>query len=172
MRIFTFCHFKAGAKCFRNGSFVSKVEQSVWEVSRGILRLVSCPAGHQLVNSTGEGVFSQVNQFCKACSPGQYIVTQEDVDEYGSVESDVNGRVVEAEKVCNEFNRIRLIEFNAIGFDLIEFNSISFNQIQFNLISSGCCQGTGSITRGSLREGGHVVVMQMIIALVKRDNLA
>ena len=57
------------------------------------------------------------------------VVTQEDVDEYGSVKSAVNGRVVEAEKVCNEFNRIRLIEFNAIGFDLIEFNSISFNRI-------------------------------------------
>ena len=56
------------------------------------------------------------------------VVTQEDVDEYGSVESAVNGRV-EAEKVCNEFKRIRLIEFNAIGFDLIEFNSISFNRI-------------------------------------------
>ena len=59
------------------------------------------------------------------------LVTQEDVDEleYGSVKSAVNGWVVEAEKVCNEFNRIRLIEFNAIGFDLIEFNSISFNRI-------------------------------------------
>ena len=33
------------------------------------------------------------------------------------------------EKVCNELNRIHLIEFNAIGFDLIEFNSISFNRI-------------------------------------------
>ena len=58
------------------------------------------------------------------------VVTQEDVDEYGSVESAVNGRVVEAEKVCNELNRIRLIEFNAIGFDLIEFNSISFHRIR------------------------------------------
>ena len=57
------------------------------------------------------------------------VVTQDDVDEYGSVKSAVNGRVVGAEKVCNEFNRIRLIEFNAIGFDLIEFNSISFNRI-------------------------------------------
>ena len=57
------------------------------------------------------------------------VVTQEDVDEYGSVKSAVNGRVVEAEKVCNEFKRIRLIEFYAIGFDLIEFNSISFNRI-------------------------------------------
>ena len=57
------------------------------------------------------------------------VVTQEDVDEYGSVKSAVNGRVVEAEKVCNELNRLRLIEFNAIGFDLIEFNSKSFNQI-------------------------------------------
>ena len=42
----------------------------------------------------------------------------------------MNGRVVEAEKVCNELNRIRLIECNAIGFDLIEFNSISFNRIR------------------------------------------
>ena len=57
------------------------------------------------------------------------VVTQEDVHEYRSVESAVNGRVVEAEKVCNELNRIHLIEFNAIGFDLIEFNSISFNRI-------------------------------------------
>ena len=45
------------------------------------------------------------------------VVTQEDVDEYGSVESAVNGRLVKAEKVCNELNRIRLIEFNAM--DLI-----------------------------------------------------
>ena len=44
-------------------------------------------------------------------------VTQEDVDEYGSVKSAVSRRVVEAEKVCNELNRICLIEFNAI--DLI-----------------------------------------------------
>ena len=57
------------------------------------------------------------------------VETQDDVDEYASVKSAVNGRVVEAEKVCNEFNRICLIEFNAIGFDLIEFNSISFNRI-------------------------------------------
>ena len=57
------------------------------------------------------------------------VVTQEDVDEYGSVESAVNGRAVEAGKVCNEWNRIRLIEFNPIEFDLIEFNSISLNRI-------------------------------------------
>ena len=57
------------------------------------------------------------------------VVTQEDVDEYGSVKSALNGRVVEEEKVCNELNRISLTEFNAIGFDLIEFDSISFNRI-------------------------------------------
>ena len=62
------------------------------------------------------------------------VVTQEVVDEYGSVESAVKGRVVEEEKVCNELNRISLIEFNAIGFDsieliqshLVELISISF----------------------------------------------
>ena len=47
------------------------------------------------------------------------VVAQEDFDEYGSVKSAVNGRVVGAEKVCNELNRLRLIEFNAIGFVLI-----------------------------------------------------
>ena len=68
------------------------------------------------------------------------VVTQEDVDEYGSVEgleSSVNGRVVEEEKICNERNRIRLIEFNAIGFDLIEFNSISFNRISLSTGPAG-----------------------------------
>ena len=65
------------------------------------------------------------------------VVTQEDVDEYGSVESAVNGRVVEAEKVCNELNRISLIEFDAIRFDLIEFNSISFNGICLSTGPSG-----------------------------------
>ena len=44
------------------------------------------------------------------------VVTQENVNEYGSVESAVIGTVVEAVKVCNELNRIRLIEINAIGF--------------------------------------------------------
>ena len=71
---FTDSDLDAGATCLQNGSFVPKVEQSVWEVSQGIYRLVSCPAGHQLVNSTGEGIFSQENQFCKACSLGQYII--------------------------------------------------------------------------------------------------
>ena len=88
------------------------------------------------------------------------VVTQEDVDKYGSVESAVNGRVVEAEKVCNE-----LIEFNAIGFDLMSFNviqsnlpldrarwhfcSTNYRRKRFRHASSrGCCQGTWSITRG------------------------
>ena len=57
------------------------------------------------------------------------VVTQEDVDENGFVESAVNGRVVESEQVCDELNRIRLIEFNAFGFDLMEINSILFNRI-------------------------------------------
>ena len=54
------------------------------------------------------------------------VVTQEDVDEYGCVESAVHGRMVEAEKVCNrdELNRIRLIEFNVS--DLIQSHLIEF----------------------------------------------
>ena len=86
------------------------------------------------------------------------VVTQEDVDEYGSVASAVNGRVVEAE-VCNELNRIRLIKINAIGFDLIANSPLDRARWHFcstdhsckrsrHASSCGCCQGTGSITRG------------------------
>ena len=115
------------------------------------------------------------------------VVTQEDVHEYRSVESAVNGRVVEAEKVCNELNRIHLIEFNAIGFDLIEFNSISFNRIclwtgQLALLQHQSqtqkvqtCIVPWLLSRYGVdykRDGCHVVVMQIITAPVKRDNLA
>ena len=108
------------------------------------------------------------------------VVTQEDVDEYGSVKSAVNGRVVEAEKVCNELNRIRLIEFNAIGFDLIEFNSTSFNRIWLWTGPAGtsaapnCHQSQTQKVQTCIvpwllsrygvdykRDGGHVVVMEM-----------
>ena len=64
-------------------------------------------------------LYAHIKTFIPRTSKHVVVVTQEDVNEYGSVESAVNGRVVEAEKVCNELNRIRLIEFNAIGFDLI-----------------------------------------------------
>jgi hypothetical protein len=39
--------------------------------------LVSCPLGHQLVNSSlgnSNGPFSQENQYCKPCLRGQYII--------------------------------------------------------------------------------------------------
>ena len=77
------------------------------------------------------------------------VVTQEDVDEYGSVESTVNGRVVELEKVCNKLNRILLIEFNAIGFDLIKFNSISLNQICLSTGPAGTSAAPITDTKGT-----------------------
>jgi hypothetical protein len=67
----------AGAECSRNGSFIPTVPDSVWVISNGMYRLVTCPPGHQLINSTdgsSSGTFSQDIQNCKACSPGQYIV--------------------------------------------------------------------------------------------------
>jgi hypothetical protein len=70
-------HFFAGASCFLNGSFTPKVAGSDWRVSDGMYLLVGCPPGFQLVNSTdgtSSGKFAQDNQFCKPCSPGQYII--------------------------------------------------------------------------------------------------
>ena len=67
----------AGAECSRNGSFISKVSGSVWAISHGIYRLIKCPSGHQLINSTdgtSRGIFSNDIQNCKPCSPGQYII--------------------------------------------------------------------------------------------------
>ena len=88
----------------------------------------------------------------------------------------MKGRVVEAEKVCNESNRIRLLEFNAIGFDLIEFNSISFNRICLWTGPAGI--SAAPITDAKVvplllsrygvnykRDGGHVVVMEMMVSL-------
>ena len=67
----------AGASCLSNGSFIPLVAGSSWEVSHGIYKLVGCPAGHQLINSSdgsSKGIFSQESQFCKPCMPGQYII--------------------------------------------------------------------------------------------------
>ena len=51
----------------------------IWNVSNGMYVLKSCPAGHQLINSTSStsyGLFSQASQQCKPCSATQYIVDQ------------------------------------------------------------------------------------------------
>ena len=66
--------FCVGAECFQNGSFLPKVKGSVWEISGGIYKLVRCPAGYQLINTLEDDEFSQQNQFCKPCLPGQYII--------------------------------------------------------------------------------------------------
>lgn len=53
-----------------------RMEGSVWvpDASQGIYLLRSCPAGHQLVN-TSLGVFSHANQRCEPCTAGlEYIV--------------------------------------------------------------------------------------------------
>ncbi len=66
-----------GAVCANDGSFLPKVLDSTWIASGGIYRLIRCPRGHQLVNSTdgtSKGEFSQVLQRCKPCLPGQYII--------------------------------------------------------------------------------------------------
>ena len=69
----------AGAVCASNGSFLPRVPNSIWVASKGIYRLIHCPPGHQLVNSTdgtSKGVFSQALQSCKPCLPGQYIIDE------------------------------------------------------------------------------------------------
>jgi hypothetical protein len=44
-----------------------------WTISSGMYKLVSCPAGHQLVNSVA-GVFSHDVQNCLPCASNEYIL--------------------------------------------------------------------------------------------------
>jgi len=52
----------------------------VWEyqLEKQNFILRHCPPGHQLVNSSGEGVFNPTLQLCRACGPSKYII-----DPYG-----------------------------------------------------------------------------------------
>jgi hypothetical protein len=66
----------AGCYCALGGADIT-CKSGLWEAIQGVFRLMSCPAGFQLVNSTdgtSKGKFSSVLQQCKACLPGQYII--------------------------------------------------------------------------------------------------
>jgi len=69
----------SGSIC-NGANLTSNVEGAVWvaDASTGLMKLASCPAGNQLVNSSdgdSTGLFSQSNQHCKPCLPGtQYII--------------------------------------------------------------------------------------------------
>ena len=66
----------AGCDCALGGAGI-KCKSGLWKAFQGVFRLMSCPAGFQLVNSTdgtSKGTFSSVTQQCKACLSGQYII--------------------------------------------------------------------------------------------------
>jgi hypothetical protein len=71
---------RAGGDCLKGGADVSFAPGSgTWNVSNGMYVLTSCPAGHQLINSTSStsyGEFNQAKQQCKPCTATQYIVDQ------------------------------------------------------------------------------------------------
>ena len=61
-----------GGNCSKGGSYVS-FELGTWIVSSGIYKLISCPAGYELLNSIG-GVFSQDAQQCILCPASYYCL--------------------------------------------------------------------------------------------------
>ena len=66
----------AGGNCELGGSHI-KFLVGMWEIRNGIYVLLSCPPGHQLINSTdgtSSGTFSYAEQQCRPCLPGQYIL--------------------------------------------------------------------------------------------------
>ena len=62
----------AGGNCIEGGSRVIFAVGS-WIQMQGMYKLISCPPGYQLINSS-VGVFSHDDQQCKACTMEQYIV--------------------------------------------------------------------------------------------------
>jgi len=65
-----------GCDCVLGGSNIQN-KSGLWEAVEGVYRVISCPAGSQLINSTAgtsQGTFSNSLQQCKACLPGQYII--------------------------------------------------------------------------------------------------
>ena len=66
----------AGCNCIQGGAEI-QCSIGTWRDIEGIYRLMSCPAGFQLINSTAgtsQGAFSSDLQQCRACLSGQYIV--------------------------------------------------------------------------------------------------
>jgi hypothetical protein len=67
----------AGADCNLGGSQI-RFPSGIWALAEnGLYILESCPAGHQLINSTSGtsfGTFSYLMQQCRVCLPGEYIV--------------------------------------------------------------------------------------------------
>ena len=75
---------KGSASCLRcpaggicNGGNNLSFPLGTWEISNGTYILLSCPPGHQLVNSA-HGIFSQDVQECLPCKPSQYILNSND----------------------------------------------------------------------------------------------
>ncbi len=67
----------AGAFCPDGATFTPKVTGSEWVASDGIFKLVSCPKGTELLNSTmgtSYGTFAAAFQQCKPCGEGKYII--------------------------------------------------------------------------------------------------
>jgi hypothetical protein len=65
-----------GCDCDLGGSNIQN-KSGLWKAVEGVYRVISCPAGSQLINSTAgtsQGIFSNSLQQCKACLPGQYII--------------------------------------------------------------------------------------------------
>ena len=70
-----------GCDCTLGGADI-RCDLGLWRAIEGVLRIISCPAGYQLINSTAgtsQGIFSNDLQQCKACLPGQYIINP-DID--------------------------------------------------------------------------------------------
>jgi predicted outer membrane repeat protein len=56
------------------GGYSVELPLGIWEIVSGYYKLISCPAGYQLVNANGNGMFSRDIQTCHQCSSSQYIL--------------------------------------------------------------------------------------------------
>jgi hypothetical protein len=66
----------AGGSCV-DGGFLVTFNTGMWVIRNGMYILVSCPSGHQLVNSV-DGFFNHDVQRCKRCKIDEYILNSSD----------------------------------------------------------------------------------------------
>jgi hypothetical protein len=88
-----------GGSC--KGGFRVEFLLGIWKIMGGMYRLVSCPAGNQLVNSVN-GVFSHDIQSCLACALNTYILE--------SNNSNMKCQVCPVGAVCNGSDLAGLIK--------------------------------------------------------------
>ncbi len=69
----------SGGNCNTGGSVVT-FTLGTWSISSGMYKLISCPAGFVLTNTSANGAFSHDNQQCGPCLAGYFLTVSDPIN--------------------------------------------------------------------------------------------